>query len=143
VKPFEEAVASELAWLLRAGVPGRAVHLTVRELVITRFERGQLGAREVSDAVEAAVRAACRLARELDAPDELVETVCRAALEAVRGHGGESARWLADATSTAYAVLDELARTRGVRRSAFDARDEPEVEDEPAWPWLARRLPRW
>jgi hypothetical protein len=30
----------------------------------------------------------------------------------VRGHGGESARWLADATAAAYAVLDELIRER-------------------------------
>jgi hypothetical protein len=128
MRPFEEAVASELTGLLRAGVPVRAVRLTVRELLVGRIERGPLGAREVSDAVEAAVRAACRLVRELDAPDDLVETVCRAALEAVRGHGGESARWLAEATSAAYAVLDELAR---------------EGPEEPTWRWLARRLPRW
>jgi hypothetical protein len=128
MRPFEETVASELTWLLRAGVPARAVRLTVRELLVGRIERGSLGAREISDAVEAAVRAACRLVRELDAPDELVETVCRAALDAVRGHGGESARWLAEATGTASAVLDELARERA---------------EEPAWRWLARRLPRW
>lgn len=128
MRPFEEAVASELAELLRAGVPARAVRLTVRELLVGRIARGPLGAREVSGAVEAAVRAACRLARELDAPEELVETVCRAALEAVRGHGGESARWLAEATSAASAVLDELAR---------------EGAEEPAWRWLALRLERW
>jgi hypothetical protein len=128
VRTFEDAVASELAGLVRAGVPPRAVRLTIRELVVARIERGPLGAREVTDAVEAAVRAACRLVQELGAPDELVETVCRAAVEAVRGHGGESARWLADASSTAAAVLDELARERA---------------DEPNWRWLARRLPRW
>src|SRR5262249_41625883 len=102
VRPFEEAVASELAGLLRgggagglrAGVAARGIHLTVRELVVVRMERGPLDAREVSDAAEAAVRAACRLVRELSAPDELAEIVCRSALEAVRGHGGESARWL-------------------------------------------------
>lgn len=125
MRAFEEAMASELMWLLRAGLPQRAVRLTVRDMVITRMERGQLGVREVSEAVEASVRAACRLVRELDAPDELVETVCRAALEAVRGHGGESTRWLAEATSTAYTVLDELALER---------------EDEQTWRWLARRL---
>ncbi len=95
---------------------------------MTRFERGPLGAREVQDAVEAAVRAACRLARERDAGDELVELVCRAALEAVRGHGGESARWLPDATRAVATLLEELARER-VR--------------EPTWGWLAGRLSRW
>ena len=128
MRPFEELVASELAGLLRAGVPVRAVRLTVRELLVARIERGPLGAREVSDAVEAAVRAACHLVRELDARDELVESVCRASLEAVRGHGGESARWLAEATSAAYAVLDELARERA---------------EEPTWRWVAGRLQRW
>jgi hypothetical protein len=125
VRPFEEAVVSELAGLLRAGVPVRGVHITVREMVVTRMERGPLGAREVSDAVEAAVRAACRLVRELDAPEELAEIVCRSALEAVRGHGGESARWLIEATSAAYAVLDEVAMER---------------PEDPTWRWLARRL---
>jgi hypothetical protein len=118
---------SELAWLLRVGVPPRAVRLTVREMLIMRMERGHLGAREVSDAVEGAVRAACRLARELAAPDELVDAVCRAALEAVRGHGGASAAWLAEATDAAHAVLDELAPERG---------------PEPAWRRLARELER-
>jgi hypothetical protein len=60
VTPFEEAVASELVVLLRAGVPARGVHITVRELLITRMERGPLGAREVSDAVEGGGRAAPR-----------------------------------------------------------------------------------
>jgi hypothetical protein len=78
--------------------------------------------------VEEAVRAACRLVRELDAPDELVETVCRATLEAVRGHGGESARWLAEATRAACAVLDDQAR---------------EGAEGPTWRWLAQRLERW
>lgn len=128
MRPFEETVSAELAWLLRAGVPPRALRLTVRELVVTRLERGALGGREVSDAVAAAVRAACRLVRELDAPGDVVETVCRAALEAVRGHGGESARWIPEATSAVYAVLDELAR---------------EGAAEPAWRLVARRLERW
>jgi hypothetical protein len=128
MRPFEEEIVSELAWVLRAGVPERGLRLTVRELLITRIGRGPLGAREVSDAVEAAVRAACRLARELDAPDYVVETVCRAALEAVRGHGGESARWLPEATSAVQAVFDELAQERA---------------DQAAWRWLGRRLPGW
>src|SRR5437879_13924304 len=112
MRPFEEEIVSELAWVLRAGVPERGLRLTVRELLITRIGRGPLGAREVSAAVEAAVRAACRLVREMDAPEELVDTVCRAALEAVRGHGGESARWLPGATSTVQSVLEWLARER-------------------------------
>ena len=125
---IEETMAGELAGLLRAGVPARGVRLTVRELIVTRIERGPLGPREVGDAVAAAMRAACRLVRELEAPPEVVETVCRAALEAVRGHGGESARWLAEATSAASAVLEEQARERS---------------DEEAWRWLVGRMPRW
>ena len=128
MRPFEEAVASELASLLHAGVPAHGVRLTVRELLVTRFERGPLGAREVSEVVEASVRAACRLARDLETPDELIETVCVAALDAVRGHGGESARWLAEATRAAAAVLDELAREHAEAQSGR---------------WLARRLPGW
>lgn len=121
-------MVEELAGLVRAGVPSRAVHLTVRELFVARIERGPVGPREVSEAVEAMVRAACRLVRELDAPDELVETVCRATLEAVRGHGGETAQWVPEATSAAYVVLDELASGGG-----GDVR----------WRWMARRLSRW
>ena len=128
MRGFEETIASELAWLLRAGAPPRAVRLTVRELVVARIERGPLDAREVSEAVEATVRAACRLVRELDVPGELVETVCRSAFEAVRGHGGETARWLPDVTSTALAILDELARER---------------PEDATWPWVVRRLSRW
>jgi hypothetical protein len=128
MRPFEEALTAELAGLLRASVSARAVRITVRDRLVTRFERGPLGAREVQDAVEAAVRAACRLAQELDAGDEVVEVVCWAALEAVRGHGGESARWLPDATRAVAALLEELA---------------PERVREPAWGWLAARLSRW
>ena len=127
MRPFEEMVAAELLELVRAGVPARGVRLTVRELVVARFERGPLGAREVSDTVEATVRAACRLVRELDAREEMVETVCRAALDAVRGHGGQSTQWLTEATSAAYAVLDELARERA---------------GDPTWRWLVRQLQR-
>jgi hypothetical protein len=126
--PFEQVVAAELIALLRAGVPVRAVRLTVRELVVTRIERGPVGAREVGDAVDAAVRAVCHLARERDAPVDVVETVCMAALEAVRGHGGETARWLGAATSTIAETLDELAR---------------EHAEEPGWRWLARRVRYW
>jgi hypothetical protein len=128
MRPFETLVAAELASLLRAGVPARGVHIAVRELVVTRIERGPLGALEVSETVEQVVRAAGRLVRELDASEELAEIVCRSALEAVRGHGGDSARGLAEATSTTHAVLVELAR---------------EHPDEATWRWLEGRLPRW
>jgi hypothetical protein len=128
MSPFEAMVAAELTALLRAGAPSRAVRLTVRELVVERIVRGPLGAREVSDAVEATVRAACILVREQSAPEELVEIVGGASLEAVRGHGGESARWLTEAAGAVSAVLDELTRTRA---------------GEPGWTWLARRADRW
>ena len=128
MRPFEDAMTIELMGLLRAGVPARGVQLTVRELVVARIGRGPLGAREVSDTAEAMMRAACRLVREMDAPQELVEMVCRSTLEAVRGHGGESARWLGEATSAAYAVLDEVARERA---------------EGPTWRWVARRIPLW
>jgi hypothetical protein len=127
MRPFEEMVAAELLALARAGVPVRGVRLTIRELVFTRFERGPLGAREVSDTVEATVRAACRLVREGGAPGELVEAVCRAALDAVRGHGGHSTQWLTEAERATYAVLDELAR---------------EQADDPTWRWLVGQLRR-
>ena len=126
--PFEDVVAAQLLGLLRAGAPARAVRLTVRELVVTRIERGPLGAYEVTDAVEAVMRAACRLVLTLGAPEELVETVCRGAIEGIRGHGGESTRWLPDATTAVYVVLEELARERAA---------------EPEWRWLAQQIPNW
>ena len=114
--PFDQAVAHELRLLLRIGLPTRAVRVAVRELLTARIvERGPLDAREVSDAVQATMRAACLVVRELDASEELVDTVCVACLEAVRGHGGETARWLADATRAANAVLEELADERARR----------------------------
>jgi len=105
---FEDDVRWELSWLVRAQVPSRTVHVTVRELVVARIGRGTLGAHEVEDAVAAAARAACRLVRELDAPDEVVETVCRAALDAVRGHGGRTAQWLGEAMEAMDHVLGEF-----------------------------------
>jgi hypothetical protein len=127
VRAFEETVAADLERLLRAGVPVRAVRITVRELVVARLGRGALGPAEVADTVGSTVRAAGRLARERGVADELVEAVCRAALEGVRGHGGASARWLDEALEAMLAVLDELAR-------------EPAAE--PDWRALARRLGR-
>ena len=125
--PFEDAVTSELAWLLRVGVPARTVRLTVRELMVERITRGPLGAREVSEAVAAAARAACRMVQEMHAPAEVIGIVCGAALESVRGHGGESARWLAEAARTVSAVLEEEAEARA---------------EDPTWRWVVLRSPR-
>ena len=128
MRPFEEVVAAELLGLLRAGAPARAVRLTVRELVVARLERGPLGPLEVTDTTESVIRAACRLVRSVEAPEELVEIVCRATLEVIRGHGGESTRWLPDATSAARVVLDELARERA---------------EQGAWRRLTGQVPGW
>jgi hypothetical protein len=110
---FEDALRLQLSWLLRAGVPARAVRLTVRDEVVACLERGPLGAREVRESVQTTVRVAWRLVEELDAPEELVQIVCRATLEAVRGHGGDSAQWITEAVDTAAPMLDELARRYG------------------------------
>jgi hypothetical protein len=125
---FEDDFAAELLALLRAGATPRAVRLTVREAVVARLGAGSIGPRAVSETAAAAARAACRLVRQLGAPEEVVEAVCRAVLEAVRGHGGESARWFGDATSAVFEALNESAL---------------EWADEPTWRWLAGRLPRW
>jgi hypothetical protein len=128
MSPFEEVVTAELGWLLRARVPPHGVRLSVREIFVARLERGPLGSHEVEDAVEGAVRAACRLVREMGAPDEVIEAVCRSALDAVRGHGGESARWLVEARGAAYAVLVEFAQ---------------EQPPEPSLRRIARNLAAW
>jgi hypothetical protein len=120
---FEDELHWELSWLVRAEVPDRAVRLTVRDLLVARMERGRLGARQVSENVQTTVRVAWRLVEELDAPEDLVETVYRAALEAVRGHGGDSARWITQAMAAAAVVLDELTRRHG---------------DDPTGAWLAQ-----
>jgi len=128
MNPFEAIVTAELTDLLRAGAASRAVRLTVPELIVERIVRGPLGPREVGETVEATIRAVCALVTERGASEEWVEIVCGASFEAVRGHGGESARWLTQATSAASSVLDELIQARA---------------EEPTWAWLARRLERW
>ena len=128
MSPFEALVGAELRGLLRAGATPRAVRLTVRELVVERIVSGPVSAREIHATVEATVRAACVLVSELGMSDEVVEIVCGASIEAVRGHGGESARWLSEAASAASAVLEEQAHGRG---------------GEQAWRWLAGRVLRW
>ena len=124
MNPFEETLHEEMSWLLRAGMPVRAIRLTVRDRLVVHLARGPVGAREVTDTMEATVRAACRVVREADAPEDLVDIVCLAALDVVRGHGGETARWLTAAAATADAVLDELTGGRGGR---------------PSWRWTGRR----
>jgi hypothetical protein len=128
MRTFEDIIAGELLALMRAGATPGAVRITVREVVVERLGVGALGPREGGETAAAAARAACRLVRQLGAPEDVVEAVCRAALDAVRGHGGESARWFDDASSAVFDALDELARER---------------QEEPAWRWLAGRLPRW
>ena len=78
--------------------------------------------------MEATVRAACRVMREADAPPDLVDMVCLAALDVVRGHGGETARWLTAAGATADTVLDGLAGGR---------------VGQPPWRWTGPRSRRW
>src|SRR5258705_8088867 len=93
-------MAFELTQLVRAGAPTRAFRITVRELLIARIERGPLGAREVSDAVEAAMRAACRLVPEAGVPDGEVRVLGAGAMEAVGRLGGGRARWFNEAGDT-------------------------------------------
>ncbi len=122
---FEQVVALELESLLRAAVPPRAIRLTVRELMVSRIERGPLGAREIGETMQATLLAACRLFRAGRASEDVVETVLDAALEAIRGHGGESARWVPEARHAAVTVFHQLAQ---------------EYSDEPMWRWFAGRL---
>jgi hypothetical protein len=120
-------VAGELRGLLRAGATPRAVRITVRELVVERIVRGPLGAREINETMEATVRAACALVSELGASEELVEIVCGAGIEAVRGHGGESARWLEEAIDATTAALEQARAHAGER----------------GWRRIVARGPRW
>jgi hypothetical protein len=106
-------LVAELVLLVRARVPARAVRLTIRERLIRQMGETPVGAPGVADAVERALRAAGQVQQETAGSTELVETVYIASLEAVRGHGGETARWMAEAKRRAHAVLNEMA-ARGV-----------------------------
>lgn len=110
----DPGIAAELALLVRAGVPAHAVRLAIRERLIVRLGAGPLGPHNAGDAVERALRAACQVQQEIGGSTELVATVYLASLEAVRGHGGETAQWLAESTRRAHAVLNEMA-ARGVQ----------------------------
>ena len=110
------------------GVPG--VRGVVPDVIDLEKERARLGRelKKVAKELETLEKKLSNASFVDRAPPEVVETVCRAALEAVRGHGGESARWLADAADSVSAALDEQARER---------------VDEPPWRWLVARVPRW
>ena len=88
--------------------------------------RARLRARQEGGRANRELRPGGRHLRHLDPGDraDLVETVCRAALEGIRGHGtgGESTRWLPDATSAAYVVLDELRGSGRKSRSGAGSR---------------------
>ena len=116
MRPFEELMAGSWRGSCVPGVPVRGVHLTVRELVVVRLGARAAGRPRGERGGGGGGARGVPAGAELDAPEEMVETVCRAALEAVRGHGGESARWLPEATSAAHAVLDR-ARARATARS--------------------------
>jgi hypothetical protein len=127
-------MAAELSFLIRARAPARAIRLTIRERVVAqiddeRIDERPFGEQRVLDAVERILRAAVhvqqqlagqRLAgselaghalagRELVSAGDLVETAYLASLDAVRGHGGETSRWIDRATRHAHDVLNELA----------------------------------
>jgi len=105
----DRRMAAELMLLARARVPTCAVRITIRDRLTAQIAAGPMGARSVVEAVERALRTAREVAQELVEPGDLVETVYFASLEAVRGHGGESAQWIAEATRCAHAVLNEMA----------------------------------
>jgi hypothetical protein len=102
-------LVAELSLLVRARVPARAVRRTIRDAVMTQIGRAPCGPTSVVEAVERTLRAAFQVQRESAGPGELIEVVYVASLEAVRGHGGETARWVADARRRAQAVLNEMA----------------------------------
>jgi len=114
MRPFEDDVRWEVSWLLRAGVPARGVRIAVRELVVTQHRPRAAGSPRDRGGRGGGGAAACRLVRELDAPPEVVELVCGAALDGVRGHGGWSAQWLEAATAAVATVVDDFtAEERG------------------------------
>ena len=125
---LEEALAAELQMLLHAGITPQAVRWTVREVVVARLITEPSSMHDVRATAGAVARVACRLVRETGTSADIVEAVCRAALETIRGQGGSSARWLDDAGRAVFEALDELARER---------------PEETEWRWLVTRIERW
>lgn len=128
MRPLEEALVAELRMLLHAGVTPQAVRWTVREVVVARLIAEPSAMHDVRTTAGAVARVACRLVRETGTSADIVEAVCRATLETIRGQGGSSARWLDDAGRAVLEALDELARER---------------PDEAEWRWLMSRIERW
>jgi hypothetical protein len=100
----------------------------VREVVVARLIAEPSAMHDVRTTAGAVARVACRLVRETGTSADIVEAVCRATLETIRGQGGSSARWLDDAGRAVFEALDELARER---------------PDEAEWRWLMSRIERW
>lgn len=111
---LEKRLVAEMAWLLEAGAGLRTVRVTVYEEMVTYLVLEPTGSRRVHGAVEASLRAAYRMLHEYGAPDDLLDTVLESALDAVRGHGGETSRWIREAVQNAYLLLEQFETERGI-----------------------------
>ena len=90
------------------------------------LERGPLGAREVSESVEATVRAACRLVGSSTRPRSWSRPCAARPSRRCADTAARARRWLTEAMSAADAVLDELARgARGGADLAMGRRAAP------------------